>query len=201
MDKIIGIQQSLFEFEELDSFELIKIVLGDKIFDKTSKDEYDLKYICAEEGATYTPRESTKINALTELMKRGFKREEPLKIFTPEDTYKQVKFLETYEEETVILLCLDTKHNLITKKIIFKGSKNTSTLEPSTIFKEALRFNAANIILSHTHPTGDPYPSKEDIICTQRIKNAGDVININLVDHVIVGNKSFVSFREKGLLY
>jgi DNA repair protein RadC len=89
---------------------------------------------------------------------------------------------------------------LLSTKDVFKGSLNTSIVHPREIFKQAINKNSASIIICHNHPSGDPTPSKEDINITLRIKECGNIIGIQLVDHIIIGNNKFVSLKERGLI-
>lgn len=104
------------------------------------------------------------------------------------------------KQEVLKLLMLNTKAGLISETILTKGTVNSSVISPRELFMEALQKNAVSIILLHNHPSGDPSPSKEDILVTKRIKACGDMLNVHLLDHIIIGNRRYVSFAEKGLL-
>ena len=104
------------------------------------------------------------------------------------------------EYEQVILVLLDTKCHKINDFVISKGTVNASLLEPREIFVTALRNKAVHIILLHNHPSGDPTPSREDMLTTKRILDAGALIGIDLLDHIIIGNNCYMSFREEGML-
>lgn len=104
------------------------------------------------------------------------------------------------ENENLIMLALNTKSALIDKFLISKGTVNASIASPREIFVNALKVKAVSIILLHNHPSGDPTPSREDKIVTRRIKEAGDIIGISLIDHIIIGDNNYVSFREKEYL-
>ncbi|MGL4655410.1 MAG: RadC family protein [Sarcina sp.] len=107
-------------------------------------------------------------------------------------------FIDT--QEVVRLLCLNTKNKIIAIKEVFKGSLNSSIVHPREIFREAINLSAASIILCHNHPSGDPTPSIEDINITKRIKSCGEIMGIELLDHVILGKNSFISLKEKGII-
>ena len=96
------------------------------------------------------------------------------------------------------LLLLNTKVKLIGETNISKGTVNASLISPRELFVEALQKNAVSIILLHNHPSGDPTPSKEDILVTRRIRDAGELIGIELLDHIIIGDNCYFSLREKG---
>lgn len=104
------------------------------------------------------------------------------------------------EQEVMICMMLDTKNHLIGEEMISKGTVNGSMISPRELFLTALRFRAVHIIVVHNHPSGDATPSQADIDITCRIKQAGDLLGIYLLDHIIIGDFEYVSFREKGML-
>lgn len=104
------------------------------------------------------------------------------------------------KQEHMKLLMLNTKTMLIGESDISKGTVNASLVSPRELFIEALEKNAVSIILLHNHPSGDPTPSKEDILITRRIYEAGNLIGIELLDHIIIGNNCYVSFVEKRMM-
>ncbi len=124
-------------------------------------------------------------------------------ISKPEDVYN-LKFLKEEfslaDREKFICLHLDIKNKLISYEIVSIGTLNFSVVHPRELFKGALLSNSASIIVCHNHPSGDPGPSSEDIALTKRLKEAGDILGISLLDHLIFGDNSFVSLRERGLL-
>ena len=103
-------------------------------------------------------------------------------------------------QEALKLLLLNTKTRLIGETNISKGTVNAAVISPRELFVEALQKNAVSIILLHNHPSGDPTPSKEDVLITKRIRDAGDLIGIELLDHIIIGNNCYISLREKGFI-
>ena len=103
-------------------------------------------------------------------------------------------------EELMVMLCLDTKNQVIGAFKVSHGSINASIVHPREIFKRALLSNANSIILAHNHPSGDTTPSKEDINITNRLSEAGELLGIKLLDHMIVGHNSYLSFKEKRIL-
>lgn len=104
------------------------------------------------------------------------------------------------KQEIMKLLMLNTKGKLLGEKEISKGTVNASLVTPREIFIEALEKEAVGIVLLHNHPSGEPWPSEDDIILTQRIKMAGELIGIALLDHIVIGNNCYVSLAEEGLL-
>ena len=111
------------------------------------------------------------------------------------------KFLEEADREQVIVCCLDTKNQPVSMNIVSIGTINSSLVHPREVFKTAILSNAASIILFHNHPSGDPEPSVEDTTITKRIKEAGTLMGIELLDHVIIGAEGrFYSMKEQGVL-
>lgn len=104
------------------------------------------------------------------------------------------------KKEKFFSLLLDTKNRLIKEHQVSEGSLEKATVHPREAFKEAVRESAFSIIFVHNHPSGDPSPSKDDIALTERLKGAGDILGINVLDHVIIGDGRYISMKEKGFL-
>lgn len=104
------------------------------------------------------------------------------------------------EFENVILLMLDIKCNLIKTEILSTGSVNFALISVRDIFIKALRMKAGGIVLIHNHPSGDPTPSSNDIEITKKVKAAGEMLEIPLFDHIIIGDKKFVSLKQNGYI-
>ena len=104
------------------------------------------------------------------------------------------------KQEHMKLLMLNTKSRLIGETNISKGTVNAAVVSPRELFIEALEKDAVSIILVHNHPSGDPTPSNSDLLLTKRVKDAGGLIGIELLDHIIIGNNCYVSFSEEKLL-
>jgi len=118
---------------------------------------------------------------------------------SPDDAYKLLKqFLVDVDREYFLVLCLDTKNQPTALNICHIGSLNASIVHPREVLKSAILSNSASIIVGHNHPSNDPTPSKEDIEVTKRLKKAGEIIGIELLDHIIVCADSFISLKEKG---
>ncbi|TCT14972.1 DNA repair protein RadC [Natranaerovirga pectinivora] len=103
-------------------------------------------------------------------------------------------------QEILKIVMLDTKNNVINDKMITKGTVNASLITPREIFIEAIKNEAVHIIILHNHPSGDPTPSREDILITKRIKQSGELIGIDVLDHIIIGDGKYTSFKERDLL-
>ncbi|MFA9463631.1 MAG: DNA repair protein RadC [Velocimicrobium sp.] len=143
------------------------------------------------------------ILALAELAKRMAKASSNNSLYfqTPEavaDYYMQD--MRNLEIEKVMLVLLNSKSKLIKEMDISHGTVNTSLISPREIFIEALRYKAVHIILVHNHPSGDPNPSNADILITKRMEEAGTLLGIKLMDHVIIGDNKYISLKKKGYL-
>ena len=103
------------------------------------------------------------------------------------------------KKEHMKLVLLNVKCNLISVEEISVGSLNASIVHPREVFNPAIRKSSASIIMVHNHPSGDPSPSSEDVSITARIAEAGKLIGIELVDHIIIGDGKYISMKEKGL--
>ena len=103
-------------------------------------------------------------------------------------------------QEIVMVLSLSSRGRLLGKKVISRGNVNSALLDPREIYVEALSRRAASVIVLHNHPSGDPSPSAEDIVITRRIAQAGELIGIPLSDHLIIGDRSYVSMRMSHIL-
>lgn len=104
------------------------------------------------------------------------------------------------EQECMICMMLNTKNHLIGEELLSLGTVNSSIVSPREIFLLALHYHAVNIILVHNHPSGDPTPSEADIHITKKIKYAGELLDIHLLDHIVVGDHNYFSFREADIL-
>ncbi len=147
---------------------------------------------------------ASQILAIAELFKRfktlkSMRRD--IKITSPKDLADLLMGeMNELNQEILKVILLSTKNTIIGIKDIFKGSLNTSVVHPREIYKEAINKNSASIIICHNHPSGDPTPSKEDINITLRVKECGNIIGIQLIDHIIIGNNKFISLKERGLI-
>lgn len=146
---------------------------------------------------------SVQIKAALELGKRiaTSSQEERLQISSPGDAAGLfMEDLRYKKREYFKLVLLDTKNRVIAREQISEGSLNASIVDLRQIFGIALKKSAAAMILAHNHPSGDPAPSHEDLAITRRIKEAGELMGIKVLDHLVIGDGRFLSFKEKGLL-
>ena len=126
--------------------------------------------------------------------------QEKAKVTSPADAanllMSEMMFL---EQEHLRLILLDTRNQVLKTPTIYIGSLNTSVVRIGELFRAAIKENAAAFIVVHNHPSGDPSPSPEDINVTRQIVQAGELLDIDLLDHVIIGHQRFVSLKERGL--
>ncbi|PAQ16349.1 hypothetical protein CD798_01770 [Bacillaceae bacterium SAOS 7] len=120
-------------------------------------------------------------------------------IRSPEDganyVMEEMRFL---SQEHFVCLYLNTKNQVLHKQTLFIGSLNASIVHPREVFKEAFRRSAASVICIHNHPSGDPAPSREDVEVTKRLVECGKLLGVEVLDHLIIGDKKYVSLKEKG---
>lgn len=103
------------------------------------------------------------------------------------------------EQEHLRVVLLDTKNRVLGIPTIYIGSLNTSVLRVGELFREAIRANSAAIIVVHNHPSGDPTPSPEDVRITQQLVQAGNLLDVEVVDHLVIGQQRYISLKERGL--
>lgn len=103
------------------------------------------------------------------------------------------------DQEHLRLILLDTRNHVLSSPMVYKGSLNTSVIRVGELFRFAIKDNAAALIVVHNHPSGDPSPSPEDIQVTRQIVKGGNLLDIEVLDHVIIGRQRYVSLKERGL--
>lgn len=124
------------------------------------------------------------------------------KIQSPDDVFniaQNVIRASEHAEENLWLITLDTKNNITGIFTVSTGSLNSSIVHPREVFKRAVLQNAASIVICHNHPSGDPTPSQEDINTTKRIYDAGKILGIELLDHIIIGDSRYTSLKGMGV--
>ncbi len=118
----------------------------------------------------------------------------------PEDAAALVRYeMSALEQEQVRVLLLDTRNRLLAIRLVYQGSLNSAGVRVGELFKAAIRQNAAALILVHNHPSGDPTPSAEDVALTRQAVQAGKLLDVEVLDHLIIGQGRFVSLKERGL--
>lgn len=149
------------------------------------------------------PAKSIQIKAAIELGRRIHFRidKEDVTINCPNDICDLLmNDMSTLKKEYFKVLLLNIKNKVIALEEISVGSLNASIVHPREVFKPAIKRSSASIILVHNHPSGDPTPSREDIEVTMRLVEAGNIIGIEVLDHIIFGNNRYISFREEHLM-
>ena len=122
-------------------------------------------------------------------------------ISSPKDAYEMIKEqLEGLDREQFIIACLNTKNEPTNISVVSVGSLNKAIVHPREVFKTAILSNAASIMAFHNHPSGETTPSQQDIQLTNRLYEAGELLGIKLLDHLIIGDGTFTSLKEKGYL-
>lgn len=122
-------------------------------------------------------------------------------INSPQDMENLLRnFIGDTDREHFVEVCLNTKNEPIAIHTVSIGTLNSTCVHPREVFKIAILSNAAAIILGHNHPSGSPDPSKEDVEITKRLLNAGKILGIDVLDHIIIGNGKSCSLKRKGLM-
>ncbi len=146
---------------------------------------------------------AAQIVACFEIARRleSFKDAPRPKIGSPADVYSMVyPRMRGIKKEIFVELCLNTKNQVIREETVSLGSLNANIVHPREVFKTALSESAAAIIVAHNHPSGDPTPSREDIEITKKLVEAGKIIGIELLDHVVIGDGIHVSMKQEGFV-
>lgn len=145
---------------------------------------------------------AVQIKSIMELSRRISKSHIPLKqeFVSPQiiaDYYMEdMRYLKT---EHLLMVMLNTKYRYIGDYTLSKGTVNSSLASPREVFIKALKEEAVYIILIHNHPSGDPTPSREDLLTTKRVKEAGNIVGIKLIDHIIIGDNRYISLKQQNL--
>ena len=104
------------------------------------------------------------------------------------------------EQEVLIVMLLDGRNHLLKEETISRGTVNGTLITPREIFMEALKYHAVAVVLVHNHPSGDPTPSECDREITERVYTSGELLGVKLLDHIVIGDQKYISFREQGML-
>ncbi|HWV34478.1 MAG TPA: DNA repair protein RadC [Thermomicrobiales bacterium] len=148
------------------------------------------------------PSKATKIKAALELGRRlaAMSPEDRPKIASPEDVMHLVGVeMGALEQEQLRVILLDTKHAVLAVRMVYKGSANQASIRVSELFRDAIRHAAVALVLVHNHPSGDPTPSSADIAMTVDVVEAGRLLDIAILDHIIIGHGRHVSLKRLGL--
>lgn len=148
------------------------------------------------------PAKAVEVKAALELGRRllASAPEQRARVSSPADAanllMSDMAFL---EQEHLRLILLDTRNQVLATPNVYVGSLNTSVIRVGELFRQAIRENAAAIIVAHNHPSGDPSPSPEDIRVTKQIVGAGHLLDVDVLDHLVIGHGRYVSLKERGL--
>jgi len=149
------------------------------------------------------PAKASQVKAALELARRVAQYSDlprPV-IKSPEDAAcLLMEEMRHFDREHFRALLLNTKNQVIGTDNVSVGTLNSSAVHPRELFRNAIKRSAASVILVHNHPSGDPTPSKEDLDITKRLKDVGNIIGIEVLDHIIIGDNKFTSFKSKGLI-
>jgi len=156
--------------------------------------------LCMERGLAEA--KAAQLKAALELGRRllSTQPEERLVVKSPQDIANLLQAeMSLLDQEELRLVLLNTKNQVLAISQLYKGSVNTSLIRVSELFREAVRENCPALVVVHNHPSGDPTPSPEDIEITEQIVKAGKLLDIEVLDHLIIGHQRYVSLKERGL--
>lgn len=148
------------------------------------------------------PAKVTQVKAALELGRRMLLESpgERTQIRSPADAANLVLTeMGLFDQEHLRVMLLDTKNRVLSIKDVYKGSLNTSLIRVAEVFRPAIQANCASLVVLHNHPSGDPTPSPEDVAVTRQIVQAGKLLDIEVLDHLVIGFQRYVSLKEKGL--
>lgn len=140
------------------------------------------------------------IVACFELGKRVLKDKKAELFLSPRDVWETLKDIRDNKKEHFVVFFLDVRYQEIKRETISIGTLTESLVHPREVFEPAIRHSAAQVLIAHNHPSGNPEPSEEDREVTRRFTEAGKLLGIDVIDHVIVTPMSFLSFKEEGIL-
>jgi DNA repair protein RadC len=177
------------------------VELSKKILTQISKHGFtEIAYEDLSHISGLGPAKACEIVACFELGKRLLKDKQTEILLSPQDVFDALKDIRDNKKEHFVIFYLDTRNQEIQREIISIGTLNASLVHPREVFEPAIRHLAAQIIITHNHPSGNPEPSQEDIEVTRKLAKAGELLGIEVIDHIIVTTKSYLSFKERNLI-
>lgn len=200
--------------EKLSDKELMAIILGagikgcnvvelsKKVLNLISKigiDNITIKNLLDIKGLGQT--KASQIISSLELGRRLLKDKKSELIMSPKDVWEKMEDLRDSKKEHFVVFYLDTRNQIIKREIISIGTLNASLIHPREVFEPAIRNNTAQIIIAHNHPSGITEPSEEDVAISKRLTEVGEILGIDILDHVIVSKGGYNSMKELNLLY
>jgi DNA repair protein RadC len=147
-------------------------------------------------------KKAAKIKALTQwaLLLRKVEIEQLVSVRSPLDIANLLMLeMSLLEREELRVIVLDTKNVVKTIETLYQGSVNSAVVRVSEVFRSAIVYNGVSVVLAHNHPSGDPTPSPEDVRVTELIRETGEMLDIAVLDHLVIGGNRFVSLKERGL--
>ena len=199
--------------EKLNNIELLAIILGSgkkgvnvielskkiiKQFSEQKLPNIKLSELSRISGIGKT--KACRLIACFELGKRFLQNKQSALIMCPKDAWNDLKDIRASKKEYFVVFYLDIRNQIIKREIISIGSLNASLVHPREVFEPAIKNNTAQIILSHNHPSGDSHPSDDDLRLTTRLIKAGEILGIEIIDHVIVTEKKYFSMKENKII-
>ncbi|HEY8343588.1 MAG TPA: DNA repair protein RadC [Bacillota bacterium] len=184
--------------KDLSALDLAEVLLA-KFRTLTELSATSVKELCAVKGIGSS--KAVQLLAAFELGRRLYsaKPETMTGIKSPKDVadllMAKLRFL---KHERFLAVHLNTKNKVLSIETISIGTLDSSLVHPRELFKTAIKNSSAALILAHNHPSGDPYPSKEDLTLTRRLREGGEILGIQILDHIIIGDNRYVSLREEG---
>lgn len=199
--------------QSLSDVELIMIILqsGNKAYSveniaknllphNTLKDivDTDCEKLCQKKGIGRS--KALLIMAVVEIAQRLYQVQMSPHIDSSDDILKIISYIKNRKREHFVALYLNARQQLIKTYTVSIGSIDTSIAHPREVFEPAIRCHASSIIVAHNHPSGDPQPSHADVLLTKRLQQAGSLLGIELLDHIIIAQEKHVSMRECNIL-
>jgi DNA repair protein RadC len=160
----------------------------------------DLEDLCRTRGLGEA--KASKLKAMLELARRisAAQPQDRPQIKSPEDVYLLLgSEMSVLDQEQLHVLLLDTKNRVTRNVMVYRGSVNSAQVRVAEVFRDAIRVNSPSIILVHNHPSGDPEPSRADASVTAEVVRAGDLLGVDVVDHIVIGDGRFASLRREGV--
>ncbi|MFH1565808.1 MAG: DNA repair protein RadC [bacterium] len=199
--------------ERLSNSELLALLLrtGSKDLNVVEFSKKILKKFSGDDLSKATVRElkdtfglgtakACEIVACFELGRRLLQNKQSVLLFSPKDVWEELKDIRDNKKEHFMVFFLDSRNQEIKREIVSIGSLNANLVHPREVFEPAVRYLAAQIIIAHNHPSGDPEPSEEDLEITKKLVASGKILDIEILDHIIVVKDGFFSFKEKKLI-
>jgi DNA repair protein radc len=159
----------------------------------------EIEFVVRETDLSVLPASRRKVaEILIKLLQETLSGADLAKVNGPRDVYRLTSDMAFLDHEEFVVLFLNAKNRVFKRKTVSVGTLDASVVHPREVFKAAIQLSAAGIICVHNHPSGDPAPSEADLELTGRLAEAGRIVGIPLVDHVIVGRDGYYSLKEHG---